>query len=208
MKGWGSTRLTVVLCWCPRKSFLLCHLKQNSSNRVSLPSTSCASLSSLLSPISPHPCPPDFLLHSMVFFLSTGCLLCLLTFGWFYLVLFTIFKQKAIRLKGCVRAEPHHSCKQVPPVNSAISGFTMWSNLQQIRVPHSSPYIACICCHFDWSEVQSLSSLICFFLKAMDTELFPHMIIDHLYFIFWKLNILLAYLLTGLFLGVWVLCIF
>lgn len=50
-----------------------------------------------------------FFLIIYVYFLSTGCLLCLLTYGWLYLSLFTIFKQKALGLNVCAKAELQHN---------------------------------------------------------------------------------------------------
>lgn len=50
-----------------------------------------------------------FFKESYIHFLSAGCLICLLTYGWLYLVLFTIFKQKALRLMMCAKAEPYHN---------------------------------------------------------------------------------------------------
>ena len=50
-----------------------------------------------------------FSLIIYVYFLSTGCLLCLLTYGWLYLSLFTIFKQKALGLNVCAKAELQHN---------------------------------------------------------------------------------------------------
>lgn len=64
--------------------------------------------------------PPDSLYG---FFLSTGCLLGLLTHGWLNLILFTVFKQKVLELKVCEGwATPQ--LEKGFPVNNAILGFT------------------------------------------------------------------------------------
>jgi hypothetical protein len=55
--------------------------------------------------------PPYSLWFSYVYFLATGCLLGLLTYGCLHLIPFTIFKQKALGLKVCAKAEPHYNGK-------------------------------------------------------------------------------------------------
>ena len=63
---------------------------------------------------------------SWVFSLSTGQLLCLLTYHSLNTCL-----QRALGLKVCARAEPCHNNKQVSPVHNL--GFRMWSNVLQQR---------------------------------------------------------------------------
>lgn len=46
---------------------------------------------------------------SYFFFQLTGCLFYLFNYSWIYLILIAIFKQKALGLKACARAESQHS---------------------------------------------------------------------------------------------------
>ena len=93
-RGRESTQLTFLLNGHPRRK-----------KPVTLP-TECPSfllpvhLSSLLTPSHT----PRFF-FSCVHFLSVGCLLHLVTYGWLYLILFT---KKHLWLKVCARTEPHH----------------------------------------------------------------------------------------------------
>ena len=43
------------------------------------------------------------------FFQLTGCLFYLFNYGWIYLILIAIFKQKTLGVKACARAESQHS---------------------------------------------------------------------------------------------------
>lgn len=77
---------------CPSSSAPLSHCP---SSWMSLPCTSCASLSWL------SWLPLTF--QEIIHFLPPGCLPLLLTYGWLCLILFTIFKQNALDLKCRLR---------------------------------------------------------------------------------------------------------
>lgn len=99
-RGREMTHLLHPLLSC--SSFLLHYFNKNSSNKTILQSTSCAFLSGVRNPS-----------YILLFFpLSAGHLLHLLTYCWFYLMLFTVFKQRTPRLKVCSMVEWHHKWKQ------------------------------------------------------------------------------------------------
>lgn len=68
---------------------------QKESSTKKTPQAECPSL---IFPMCLSIHPLDSLLLSMVLFLSTGCLLHLLTYDWLHLLLFKIFKQKVLEL--------------------------------------------------------------------------------------------------------------
>lgn len=126
-------------CHCPQSlSSLLSQLNQSPQISMSLSSTSSVSLY------------PSFwfLLTLYVFSLIILCsfpvnllaLLLALPLG-LWLALFNPvysivlqYKQKVLGLKACARIEPHHNWKQIFPVNNAISGFTVWSDILQQKM--------------------------------------------------------------------------
>ena len=104
-RGRESTQLTFLLIGWARRNAPLSHHLQENSFKLNIPPLYflCVSPSRLLIPSY------SLCFFSYVHFLSTGCLFCLLTYGWLYLILFTTFKQKSLRLKMCAKTEQHHN---------------------------------------------------------------------------------------------------